>query len=201
MPSELLSLTIETEDGNRIPLNGTQDRQSPTDYRMKREQFCRLMAQGDLDIIEAYCQAYGRQMGVSNRLDTIIENAAGRLHRDPAILLRIEQIKEPVARKHKKKLEYTLQRAFAQCDEAYNLARVTLDAKAMLKAIELQGKFAKLLAEQINVNHTVGVLDEASTEVLLEMKKQLEKKVKKDRKLLGPVVEAEVTEITNSLTP
>lgn len=200
MPSDLLSLTIQSENGDLIPLQGVPI-PSKHNYPAMREQFCRLMAQGDLDEIEAYCQAFGKELILTgtgavdktNKLNRIIHNASARLMRDPNIILRVQQLKEPVAKKHRKKLEYTLQRAFEQCDEAYAIARATLDPKTMVKCIELQGQFAKLIHQTIDVNHRFGVLDEADTAVLLEMKKQLEHKMRKERKLLNaPAVEAEI---------
>ncbi len=194
MPSDLLSLTIQSENGDLIPIQGVH---APTkaNYPVQREQFCRLMAQGDLDEIEAYCQAFGKALTEDkhSKLNRIIHSASARLMKDPNIILRVQQLKEPVAKKNRKKLEYTLQRAFEQCEDAYNIARATLDPKTMVKCIELQGQFAKLIHQTIDVNHRFGVLDEADTAVLLEMKKQLEHKMRKERKLLNaPVVEAEV---------
>ena len=201
MPSELLKLTIQSEDGSLIPLEVTAPlKASPANYTVKREEFCRLMAQGDLDDIEAYCQVFDKQLipeDPKHPYNRIIINASARLLKDPNIILRIQQLKEPVAKKNLKKLEYTLQRAFAQCDEAYHLARATLDPKTMVKCIELQGNFAKLIHQTIDVNHRFGVLDDADTGVLLEMKKKLELQMRKQRKLLNaPVVEGEVTDVT-----
>ena len=207
MPSDLLNLTIQSEDGALLSLVGVN---APTkaNYTVMREQFCRLMAQGDLDEIEAYCQAFGKELitvGDNNRVDKhnklnrIIYSASDRLTKDPNIILRIQQLKEPVAKKNLKKLEYTLQRAYEQCDEAYNLARATLDPKTMVKCIEMQGQFAKLIHQTIDVNHRFGVLDDADTGVLLEMKKKLELQMRKQKKLLNaPVVGAESVDVTES---
>jgi predicted nucleotidyltransferase len=48
----------------------------------------------------------------------------------------------------------------------------------MAKLIELQSKLAKILAERVDVNHKHG-LDEATTEMLLEMKKEVENRHKR----------------------
>lgn len=204
MPSDLLALTIQSEDGALLPIKkGDVDLTTKANYTAMREQFCRLMAQGDLDEIEAYCQAFGKELVLTdsgrvangNKLNRIIISASTRLMKDPNILLRVQQLKEPVAKKNLKKLEYTLQRAFEQCEEAYQLARATLDPKTMVKCIELQGQFGKLIHQTIDVNHRFGVLDEADTAVLLEMKKKLELQMRKQRKQLNaPVVDAEVVE-------
>lgn len=204
MPSDLLALTIQSEDGELIPIQkNAVPLASKTNYPAMREQFCRLMAQGDLDEIEAYCLAFNKELitnangGIlkDNKLNRIIVNASDRLMKDPNILLRIQQLKEPVAKKNLKKLEYTLQRAFEQCEEAYNIARATLDPKTMVKCIELQGQFGKLIHQTIDVNHRFGVLDEADTAVLIEMKKKFEQQIRKQRKQLNaPTVDAEVVE-------
>ena len=49
--------------------------------------------------------------------------------------------------------------------------------------MEMQAKLAKLLTEQIDVNHR-GLKDDTSTEVLLEMKKEIELRREKQKKLL-----------------
>lgn len=47
----------------------------------------------------------------------------------------------------------------------------------------MQAKLAKLLTEQIDVNHR-GLKDDTSTEVLLEMKKEIELRREKQKKLV-----------------
>ena len=49
--------------------------------------------------------------------------------------------------------------------------------------MEMQAKLAKLLTEQIDVNHR-GLKDDTSTEVLLEMKKEIELRREKQKKLV-----------------
>ena len=68
----------------------------------------------------------------------------------------------------------------------------------MLKAIEMQAKLSKLLSEDVNITHRHGLLDDASTEVLLEMKKEIEVRREKQKKFLEfRVVNSE----TDSETP
>jgi hypothetical protein len=45
------------------------------------------------------------------------------------------------------------------------------------------------------VNHRYGVLDDADTEILLEMRKMVEEKKAKQRLIPAPVVEATYTEV------
>ena len=178
--------TYQNEQGDLVPVTFTTGRLSKSNYPLRREEFCRLMATGDVDPLEAYCQVWNKPLtGAPGAQVAIWQSSASRLMADPQIKLRIDQLKTPVVRKVAKKFEYTLQRAFAQCDEAYNLARIADNPNAMLKAIELQGKFAKLLAEQIDVTHRIGLLDETSMEVLLAMKAQLEQKRQRNLKIIG----------------
>lgn len=61
----------------------------------------------------------------------------------------------------------------------------------------MQAKLAKLLTEQIDVNHR-GLKDDTSTEVLLEMKKEIELRREKQKKLVEIRV---VNSETDSGTP
>ena len=63
------------------------------------------------------------------------------------------------------------------------LAYAQGDAKTLLKAVEMQAKLAKLLTEQIDVNHRYGLLDDTSTEVLLAMKREFEVRQEKRKRL------------------
>ena len=177
--------SYQTEDGAVVSVT-YQAKDSPVNYAARREQFCRLMSTGEYAPIDAYCEVWGKDYEKGSLAQrTMWEGNAGRLMQEAQIRLRIDQLKAPVVRKFAKKFEYTLQRAFEQCDEAYNLARIENDPKAMLKAIELQGKFAKLLADQLDVNHRIGVLDDASTEALLGMLAMVQKKRQAGLKIVG----------------
>lgn len=179
----------ETEDGAVVPLH--YDTPVPIiNYPRRREEFCRRMATAEQGQTEVYCEIWGKDWNKGSEAQRAIWiSAASRLMADPDIRLRIDQLKEPVARKFTKKFEYTLQRAFEQCDEAYRLAKAESDPKAMLKAIELQGKFAKLLAEQLDVTHRIGALDDTALDVLLKMKAALDKQKKKLVQINGEKVD------------
>jgi hypothetical protein len=148
---------------------------------VKQEAFALLLAQG-LSHIDAYIQAYGRDPKAENR-DTF-HKSAWSLSQETSVRLRVQELRAPVIRKVRKKIEYGLQRALEQCDVAWDLAYEAGDAKTLLKAVEMQAKLAKLLTEEINVNHRHGLLDDASTEVLLLMKKEAE--VRRARQKLLP---------------
>ena len=66
---------------------------------------------------------------------------------------------------------------------AWDLAYAQGDAKTLLKAVEMQARLSKLLSEQIDVNHSYGLLDDTSTEVLLAMKREFEVRREKRKKL------------------
>jgi hypothetical protein len=53
----------------------------------------------------------------------------------------------------------------------------------------MQADLAKLLSTELNVTHRYGVLDDTSTSVLLEMKKQIESAEAKQKKMLTVSVE------------
>lgn len=137
----------------------------------RREAYCAQRAFG-AERKEAYRAAYYPNGGAPS--DKELGIVACMLEMETDIILRIQELKRPVLRKFKQKFEYTLQKALEQCQIAWDIAFAQADAKALLKAVELQGKFMKLLTEQVNVNHRHGLLDDASTEALLEMRKMAE---------------------------
>jgi len=139
----------------------------------KREKFCQLVAFGALQR-EALREAYYSDKPAPS--DKALDEMASHLRIETDIVVRIQELKRPVLRKFRKKFEYTLQTALEQCQIAWDIAYSQGDARALLKAVELQGKFMKLLSEQIDVNHRHGLLDDASTQVLLEMRKVFEDK-------------------------
>jgi hypothetical protein len=154
----------------------------------KRERFAQLMAQGYEDI-EAYCEAFGEIL--TPDVEPVLSRKANRLCHDTAIVLRIADLRKPVLRKLAGKIEYTIEQALTQCQAAYDLAFVQGDPKAMLKASEMLSRLSKLLSEEINVNHRHGLLDDASTEVLLAMRKEIEIRQTKAKRL-GPIIEGEI---------
>lgn len=144
----------------------------------KREKFCQLVA-ADSTYTDAYLEAFQKPAGYDRKLAA---EAGSRLMADTDIILRVQELRCPVIRKFRRKLEYGLQKALEQCDVAWDLAYEQGDPKTLLKAVEMQAKLAKLLTEQIDVNHR-GLLDDTSTEVLLEMKREIEVRREKQKKL------------------
>lgn len=150
----------------------------------QRERFCQLMAQGK-DAIDAYCEAYSVALDPSNEAG--VSRTVKRMCNETAIVLRIADLKKPVLRKLARKIEYTVLDALAECQIAWDLAHVQGDVKGMLKAVELKARLQKLLSEEINVNHKHGLLDDVATEVLLEMKKEIEVRRERQKKIAASV--------------
>ena len=145
----------------------------------KREKFCQLVA-ADSTYTDAYLEAFQKPAGYDRKLAA---EAGSRLMADTDIVLRVQELWRPVIRKFRRKLEYGLQKALEQCDVAWDVAYAQGDAKTLLKAVEMQAKLAKLFTDQIDVNPRHGLLDDASTEVVLAMKQEFEDRREKQKKL------------------
>lgn len=164
--------TIEELDGSKRTI--TWDDHDDPNWLKKREAFCAFVAHG-MPPAQAYLAAYHAEDDAVIPIKTLIAHARD-LMLESDIVLRIHQLKQKVARKVTQKFEFNLQKAMEECDKAYNLAYLQGNAPAMLKATELKAKLNKMLADQVDVNHRHGFLDDASTEILLEMKREFEKK-------------------------
>jgi hypothetical protein len=191
----MLQMITYTQADGKKALTGYVDKGSAYQLTGKRERFAQLMAQGH-DAEQAYCEAFNVEL----RPDTVqdINRKAKALCHDTAIVLRIHDLKQPVLRKVAKKIEYNLNKALEQCQVAYDLAFIAGDSKGLLKAVEMQARLSKLLSEEINVTHRHGVLDDAATEVLLAMRKEIEGRRERAKKL-GVVVEGDI--VTGAGTP
>ncbi len=148
-----------------------------------RERFAQRCAAGALPL-EAYCEVYGVALTPDSVQD--IKAKVSQLANDTTVVLRIQELKKPVLRKLRRKIEYGLEKALAQCEVAYDLAYNNGDVKGLLAAIRMQAELSKLLSQQIDVTHKYGLLDDADTETLLEMKKQIEVRRAKGNRL--PIV-------------
>lgn len=160
----------------------------------KREKFAQLCAQS-IEPQAAYCDSHDVRLGPETASD--IKDAVRALLRDTTVILRIQELKRPVLRKLHRKIEYGLHKALEQCQVAWDLAYANGDVKGMLAAVRMQAELSKLLSQDINVNHRHGVLDEASTDVLLAMKKEYELRLAKQKKLtvVGEIVTVNPVEV------
>ena len=147
----------------------------------KREKFCQLVA-ADATYTDAYLEAFQKPPGYDRKLAA---EAGSRLMASTDMVLRVQELRRPVLRKFRRKLEYGLQKALEQCDVAWDLAYAQGDAKTLLEAVEMQARLAKLLSDEFNVNHRHGLLDDADTEVLLSMRKEIEIRRAKQKKLVA----------------
>ena len=145
----------------------------------KREKFCQLVVAG-ATYTDAYLEAYQKPAGYDRK---VAAEEGSRLMASTDMVLRVQELRRPVIRKYQKKYEYTLNKALEECEIAWDLAYAQGDAKTMLKAVELRGKFVKLLTEHVDVTHRHGLLDDTSTEVLLAMKREFEVRHEKQKKL------------------
>lgn len=165
MPQEIIPVTYTDANGQTQQTSVVRGKPMPR----RIEVFCRHVAGGDHTPPEAYKLAYDKDNPMAAM------NLMGRTE----VILRIQQLRSPVIPKVAAKFEYSLNRAMEQAQIAWDLAFAKGDVGAMLKTIELQSKLTKLLAETIDVNHRYGFLDDASTDTLVNMKKQLEAVQKK----------------------
>jgi hypothetical protein len=147
-----------------------------------RERYAQLLAYGNLTQRDAYCEAFGKAIETEAQKDKV-DQCASRMAHDTDVILRVQELRKPLVRKLRRKFEYTIQKALEQCETAWALAYATADAKSMLAAIRMQAELSKLLAQQIDVNHRYGLLDDASTETLLAMRKEIEVRQGKQKKL------------------
>ena len=139
----------------------------------RREAFARLMAQA-VGAGDAYIEAYGKDPLTFDRGEA--SRGASRLLTDTDVQLRIQELQRPVIRKLRRTIEYNLQHSLEDAQTAYDLALLKGNPNAMLAAIELRAKLGKFLTE--TVEHRHGLLDDASTATLLEMRKHIEKQKK-----------------------
>ena len=143
----------------------------------KRETFCQLVAAGST-YTDAYLEAYQKPADYERKGAA---EEGSRLMAMTDMRLRVQELRRPVIRKLRRRIEYGLQKAFGQCEIAWDLAYEQGDPRGMLKAIEMQAKLAKLLSEDVTNRH--GLLDDASTETLLAIRKEVEVRREKQKKL------------------
>ena len=188
MPQELIPITYTDTKGQTQTTHIVRGRPQPR----RLENFCRMVASGDHEPLDAYCHCYEKEANPETlpRLVATVTSMMGRSD----VILRIQQLRTPVIPKIAQKYEYNLQKAMDECQTAWDLAFATGNVKAMIAIIELRAKLNKMLSEQIDVTHKHGFLDDAATAVLIQMKKQLEDMRatrKKDPKVINVTKEEE----------
>ena len=136
----------------------------------KREKFCQLVAAG-ATYTDAHLEASQKPAGYDR---TGVAEEGSRMMAITDMVLRMQELRRPVIRKFRRKLEYRLQTALEQCDVAWDMTKAQGSAKTLLKAVEMQARLSKLLSEQIEATHRYGLLDDTRTEVLLALKREFE---------------------------
>jgi hypothetical protein len=144
----------------------------------RREKFAQLIAQGALPV-EALVEAFDLRLDMDKGY---LQTTANHLLANTDIKLRIQELQRPVIRKIRKNFEYNLNRALEDAEDAYNLAYEAGNPNTMLAAIELRAKLCKFLTETVEHKHSL--LDDASTQTLIEMRKQIEKQKKSQIRLI-----------------
>lgn len=84
----------------------------------KCEKFCQLVA-ADSTYTDAYLEAYQKPAGYDRKRAA---EEGSRLMANTDIVLRVQELRRPVLRKLRRKIEYSLNKALEQCQVAYDLA-------------------------------------------------------------------------------
>lgn len=145
---------------------------------------------------DAYREAY--HIGPETPKEEIA-NTARLVMRDTDVILRIQEIRRPVIRKMQKVFEYTVNDGLREADEMYRLAYANGNEMAMGRAIELKGKFAKLLSEHVDHSHIhrIEVFDTMTVAALTAMRRQIEHSMQEEQKKNGTIL----VEISDSQSP
>lgn len=114
----------------------------------KQETFCLAIVSG-MGPSEAYKKAYN----AGNMKPATISVKASELLANGSITVRIEQLRAPVI----KKMQYGLEEAMLEAQEAYEVSKETQSGSAMVAAVTLRAKLNALLVERKEVRH--GPLD------------------------------------------
>ena len=167
------------------------DRQTQFPLPANREKFCQIVAFSGVRKNEAYALSHGIEI-FDPKTDSLelckeqmkcLSDDASALMANTTVRLRIAELRRPVVRRLQKKFEYDLQKALAQANIAWELSYDNADVPGMIAAITLQSKLAKLMSEEVNVTHRYGLLDNTTTDVLLGIRDEIEKKKSRQKRL------------------
>ena len=165
------------------------DRQQVYRLAGDRERFAALMARGHHGLAAYYESHHIDPLSLSPIQQDEARECFARLLNDTAVVLRIQELQQPILRRLAQTIEYNLQTALKQCSIAWDLAFAKSDVKAMIKAIELQAKLSNLLTERIDVTHKNVELDEETTDMLIAMRDELRVRRASQKKMLESKVE------------
>lgn len=157
------------------------------------ENFCRMVASGEYTPFDAYLKSYEKSINDEHDKALAAHYASALMGRTD-VILRIQQLRSPVIPEIARKYTYSLDKAMDECQTAWDLACAQGHVPSMLKCIEMRARLNKMLSDQLDVTHKHQFLDETGTDILLQMKKQLEDVKAKRKQLQGPVVDVEPVE-------
>lgn len=112
----------------------------------KMEMFCQAIVTG-VSQADAYRSAYD----AGGMKPETVQNKAYQLMKRGEVRARIEELRKPVV----EKLQYGLEQAMQEAEEALSLAREMQKAGQMVAAIQLRAKLNGLLVEKMQVDATV----------------------------------------------
>ncbi len=132
----------------------------------KQEAFCQAIVAGE-NQSEAYRIAYDAE----NMAPATVNNKAYGLMKQGEIRARVEGLRTPVL----KEVQYDLKAAMGEANKALGMAEAQGNTSVMVQATALRAKLSGLLAEKPAV--VMNVLEAASTEVLVEMLAESERRI------------------------
>lgn len=110
----------------------------------KQEKFCQGIVKG-LSQADAYRAAYDAK----NMKPATVQNKAHVVMKIGEVSARVEALRKPVM----EKLQYGLEQAMREADEALQVAKLKENGGAMVAAVQLRAKLNGLLIERREVRH------------------------------------------------
>jgi phage terminase small subunit len=112
----------------------------------KQERFCQQIVLG-VSQGDAYRAAYD----AGGTSQPVVQNKASALMKRDDIRMRIDAIRKPVVTR----VQYTLEKAMDEAEEALQLAREMQKAGQMVAAIQLRAKLNGLLVDKVSVDANI----------------------------------------------
>lgn len=121
----------------------------------KQEAFCQAIVSG-LSQADAYRKAYS----AGNMKPETVQKRASELMKNGVVAGRVEAIRKPVV----EKVQYDLQKAMEEAEQAFSVAKSKENGGAMVAAVTLRAKLNGLLVDKKEIR--TGVIEEMSEEAL-----------------------------------
>lgn len=128
----------------------------------KQEAFCQAIVSG-LSQADAYRKAYNAE----NMKPPTVQKRASELMANGEVAGRVQELRAPVV----EKLQYGLEQAMLEADEAFKVSKTKENGGAMVAAVTLRAKLNGLLIEkrEVTINH-LQEMDEAALQRFIERK-------------------------------